>query len=201
MRNSPWFNLLFMLIITAVLTGILSGVYEYARPVIRSNEELGIKQAQLYAFNIDIPTDISTDVIEKLYDEKIKTEQFDGETIYISRTADDQPQAYGFSFAGGALWGEVEGVLVLSPDLNRIIGIAFTEQNETPGLGGMIDEPEFKEQFRGVDLNSEGDALIYSTSTRQGQVDAITGATLTSNSVLSILNNKIEQIRKAMGGV
>ncbi len=200
MRNSPMFNVLFMLVITAVFTGILSGIYEITKPTIELNEELSVKKAHLYAFNIDLPEKASAEDIERIYDDKIDVEKIGDEDVYVAKGAGNQADAYGFTFAGGALWGEIEGILVLTPDLKKVVGIDFTEQNETPGLGGRIGEPEFKEQFRDVELNSDGSPLIYSSSTRPGQVDAITGATLTSNSVLDILNNKIEKIRISLGG-
>ncbi|NLN41677.1 MAG: FMN-binding protein [Clostridiales bacterium] len=200
MKESPWFNLVFMFIITAVLTSILSGIYEYTKPIIQTNEDITIKKAHLYAFNIEYPTDASSDEIEKIYNEKIQVESIDGTQVYVVKGVDDQPEAYGFTFAGGALWGEIKGIIALSPDLNKVIGIDFTEQNETPGLGGRIDEAEFKEQFRGVDLNSEAAPLTYRTTSQPGQVDAITGATLTSNSVLKILNETIGVAKKSIGG-
>jgi len=200
MRESPWFNLVFMFIITAVLTGILSGIYEFTKPMIQTNEDIAIKKAHLYAFNIEYPSEASSDEIEKIYYDKIQVETIDETIIYVAKGTDNQPEAYGFNFAGGALWGEIEGILVLSPDLEKVIGIDFTEQNETPGLGGRIDEPEFKEQFRGVELNSDGAPLIYRTTSQPGQVDAITGATLTSNSVLEIINETIERAKKNLGG-
>ena len=77
MKNSPWFNLYFMLIITAVLTGVLSGIYEYTKPMIQTNAELGIKKAHLYAFNIEFPPESTSTDIEKIYAEKIEVEKAD----------------------------------------------------------------------------------------------------------------------------
>lgn len=201
MKDTPWFTLVFMLIITAVLTSVLSGIYEITKPIIEINAELDIKKAHLYAFDIDYPPENNAEDMEVLYTEKIKTEKIEDMSVYVEKDEEGKPKAYGFDFAGGALWGEVEGILVLSPDLNRIVGIDFTEQNETPGLGGRIGEAEFKEQFRDVQLNNEGPPLIYSSSTGSGQVDAITGATLTSNSVINILNKRIQHIKTSIGGV
>lgn len=200
MRNSPWFNLVFMLIITAIFTGTLSGIYEFTKPTIQINEELSIKRAQLYAFNIKFPVDAPPEDIERIYENQIEVKPLEDGNMYIAKGAGGRPEAYGFTFAGGALWGEVEGILALSPDLKQVIGIDFTEQNETPGLGGRIGEPKFKEQFRNIQLNDEGSPLVYGSSSREGQIDAITGATLTSNSVLDILNKKIEQVKKSMDG-
>lgn len=200
MRESPWFNLIFMFIITAILTGILSGIYEYTKPIIQTNEDIAIKKAHLYAFNIEYPADASPGEVEKIYHDKIQVETTDETQVYVAKDRDGKPEAYGLTFAGGALWGEIEGIIVLSPDLKKVIGLDFTEQNETPGLGGRIDEPEFKEQFRGLELNSEGAPLTYRTTSQSGQIDAITGATLTSNSVLEIINKTIEGAKKSIGG-
>lgn len=200
MKNSPWYNLVFMFIITAVLTGILSGIYEFTKPKIETNEAIGLKKAYLSAFGIDYPGEGASEDIEKIYDEQIKLEKVNDVDTYIAKDDEGNPFAYGFTFTGGALWGEVEGIVVLTPDLKNVIGIEFTEQNETPGLGGRIGEPEYKEQFRGVELNSEGYPLVYNTSSKAGQVDAITGATLTSNSVLDIVNGRIEEVKKTIGG-
>lgn len=163
MKDRPWFTLVFMLIITAVFTGILSGIYEYTKPVIEMNAELNIKKAHLYAFDIDYPAEGTAEEVDSLYTNKIEVEKADNMNVYVEKDGSGQPKAYGFDFAGGALWGEIEGVLVLSSDLEQVIGIDFTEQNETPGLGGRIGEPEFKEQFRGVKLNHEGSPLTYSS--------------------------------------
>lgn len=200
MKDSPWFTLLFMFVITAVLTGALSGIYEFTKPMIETNAEIDIKRAHLYAFGIDYPPESTPEDMEAIYMDKIETGEKEGMDIYIEKDDAGQPKAYGFHFAGGALWGEVEGVLVLTSDLKRILGIDFIEQNETPGLGGRIEEPEFKEQFRDVELSHEGSPLAYSSPGREGQVDAITGATSTSDAVLNILNKEIEKIKSSMGG-
>lgn len=200
MKNKPWYNIVFMLIITALLTGILSTIYEYSKPKIETNEELALKKAHLYAFNIELPQGASTEDVEGLYHDHIEVKAMDDEYLYIAKGVNGEPMAYGFTFGGGALWGEVEGILALSPDLDRVIGIDFTKQSETPGLGGRIGEPGYKEQFRDVELNVEGPPLVYGSSSKTGQVDAITGATLTSNAVLNIMNTKIEGIKKTMGG-
>jgi Na+-transporting NADH:ubiquinone oxidoreductase subunit C len=73
-----------------------------------------------------------------------------------------------------------------------IKGLAFTEQNETPGLGGRIEEDWYKEQFKGTTLSG---SLSYGEETG---LDAITGATSTSNAVLKILNTFIETTLKEL---
>lgn len=38
----------------------------------------------------------------------------------------------------------------LKPDLPEITGVVFLWHSETPGLGGLIAEPQFRRQFRGL---------------------------------------------------
>ncbi len=67
------------------------------------------------------------------------------------------------------------------------------KQNETPGLGARITEKWFKEQFRGKSapftMAAEG------TSEKPGELDAITGATKTSQAVLRIVNRSAEAVQ------
>lgn len=75
-----------------------------------------------------------------------------------------------------------DGTLSLSvgiaPD-GTILGIVFTELNETPGKGMLCDEPAFKDQFPGLQTNS----ITLGTD-----VEAVSGATISSSSVVSAIN-------------
>ena len=75
-----------------------------------------------------------------------------------------------------------DGTLSLSvgiaPD-GTVLGIAFTELNETPGKGMLCDEPDFKDQFAGV----QTDAFALN-----GDVDSVSGATISSASVVNAVN-------------
>jgi Na+-transporting NADH:ubiquinone oxidoreductase, subunit NqrC len=81
--------------------------------------------------------------------------------------------------------------------------VDFISQNETPGLGGRIEENWFKEQFKSEKLI---DGRITVTAIGQadenhenGKVDAITGATQTSKAVEKIINEYLEKLRVILG--
>ena len=97
----------------------------------------------------------------------------------------------------------VEGNITLSVGISAdgtVTGIAFTELNETPGLGSLCGEPAFKDQFLGVRtdwfaLSGSGmviDGASAATGTADtasgatGTADAETGATASSDSVESV---------------
>ncbi len=79
----------------------------------------------------------------------------------------------------------------LDPTLQHFTGIAFVRQNETPGLGARITEPWYGEQIKhktgGLRLVSEGTG-----SSDAAEIDAITGATITSKAVRDILNTLVD---------
>jgi|CZCB01.1.fsa_nt_gi Na+-transporting NADH:ubiquinone oxidoreductase subunit C len=199
MKDKAWFNVVFMLICTAILTGILSGVYVYSRPLIQANTRLREIKAQLYALNIEVPADMSSTELAAYYEQIIEEKNVNGLTAYEYKTDDGRTQ-YAFPFEGAALWGDISGIIALDQDLKTVLGLDFISQNETPGLGGRIEEDWFKEQFRGISLYEEGDPVRYATVSDEGQIDAITGATSTSNAVLGLINETIKDIKSKMGG-
>ncbi len=70
-----------------------------------------------------------------------------------------------------------------------IRGLEFLVLEDTPGLGMRASEDVFKEQFEG----KGGEALTVTDSGNPGdsQIDAISGATITSNAVTNAVNGAI----------
>ncbi|MBO6082717.1 MAG: NADH:ubiquinone reductase (Na(+)-transporting) subunit C [Bacteroidales bacterium] len=84
---------------------------------------------------------------------------------------------------GVGLWGPVWGYIAFDEDLKTIVGAYFDHESETPGLGAKIkDDPAFRGQFVGktVDLEADPVFAITKNASADNQVDAITGATMTS---------------------
>ncbi len=123
--------------------------------------------------------------------------------IYIRTGEDNQIIAYGFPMQGKGLWGTISAFGVVSSDLTRMVGIDFTEQVETPGLGARITEQAFKIYFRNLNLEnfireskqasiimvSRKDQTNKEKSTRS--IESITGATQTCNGVLNMINTDL----------
>lgn len=199
MKDKGWFNIVFMFICTAIVTGILSSVYVYSRPIIQSNARLSEITAQINALNISIPTGVSSTDLEALYEQNIEELEVNGVNLYRYVTEEGAKQ-YVIPFEGGALWGDITGVIALEEDLKTVVGLDFISQNETPGLGGRIEEDWFKEQFRGILLYEDGAPIRYKSTSQEGQVDAITGATSTSAAVANIVNESLKDILSKIGG-
>jgi len=98
---------------------------------------------------------------------------------------------------GSGMWSMLYGYIALEPDLNTISGMTFYEQNETPGLGDQITHAHWLEQWKGRQVYdyqgnprfriSEG-TVEPGSATSEFEVDALTGATVTGNSVTSLMH-------------
>ena len=104
--------------------------------------------------------------------------------------------------SGKGLWGGISGYIGLKSDKNTIDGIFFTHESETPGLGAEITADYFTKQFIGKHIkNAAGEivsvAVLKKGNTAEGkeQVDAVTGATLTSNGVNDMLASALEKYK------
>ena len=98
---------------------------------------------------------------------------------------------------GYGLWSTMHGFLAIKSDLNTVVGLSFYQHGETPGLGAEIDNPNWKAQWPGKELfNEAGEPVISivkggvnpASPEAIHQVDAVAGATLTTNGVDNLLN-------------
>ena len=175
-----------MAVITIVCITLVSGIHLSTQELVIANEGLVLKKAVLFAAGIDIPA--SNAGINSLYDQRV-SEQDDLFLVYDGGgTESGKLEAVAFITGGPGLWGEIEAVTAFRADLKTLAGIDFIKQNETPGLGARITEEWFREQLRGkqppLKMNPEGTA-----SSSASEIDAITGASRTSEYVLSIFNS------------
>ena len=88
------------------------------------------------------------------------------------------------------------GYLGLAGDTRSVVGLSFYEHRETPGLGALIDDPGWREQWRGKAVWDLADkpALGVAESALEPEapeaaylVDALTGATWTGRGVTNLL--------------
>ncbi|MDN3555282.1 Na(+)-translocating NADH-quinone reductase subunit C [Halomonas maura] len=113
-------------------------------------------------------------------------------TVYLVGDPDDPEQVI-LPIRGQGLWGLMRGYLAVQGDGNTIEGITFYSHSETPGLGGEVDNPRWKAQWEGKQIFAEGDdvqpdiALVKGGASAETEVDALSGASLTSKGVTNLL--------------
>jgi Na+-transporting NADH:ubiquinone oxidoreductase subunit C len=88
---------------------------------------------------------------------------------------------------GYGLWTTLYGFIALKKDLSEVVGIAYYEHGETPGLGGEVDNPSWKAQFPGKrPFTDDGDVQLTVKKAGQAaagsdhQIDGLSGATITT---------------------
>lgn len=99
---------------------------------------------------------------------------------------------------GYGLWSTLYGFVSLEGDLNTIEGLGFYAHAETPGLGGEVDNPRWKQQWVGKEvyddqLSNPKIELVKGgvgadAKDKEHKVDALSGATLTSRGVQQLVN-------------
>ncbi len=103
---------------------------------------------------------------------------------------------------GAGLWGPVWGYIAFEPDGKTIKGAYFDHESETAGLGAQIkDNPDFQAEFIGEQAAFESEKVFAivkggapvdestGKSLIDNEIDAITGATMTSGGLETAINN------------
>ncbi|MBN2410862.1 Na(+)-translocating NADH-quinone reductase subunit C [candidate division KSB1 bacterium] len=129
-----------------------------------------------------VPSDIDIALIKKM--PKFMT-------IYEVKDM-DQIEKYILPVYGYGLWSTLYGFLALDKDLKTVQGITFYEHGETPGLGGEVDNPRWKQLWKdkiafdddwNVKLTVIKGKVDASSPEAKYQVDGLSGSTLTTRGV------------------
>jgi Na+-transporting NADH:ubiquinone oxidoreductase subunit C len=112
-------------------------------------------------------------------------------TIYLLKNNDGTIDKLILPIHGYGLWSTLYGFVALEEDTNEIFGLQFYKHAETPGLGAEVDNPKWKAQWKGKKLRDEYEKLMIQVAKTPGpsdyHIDAIAGATITSNGVNSLV--------------
>jgi Na+-transporting NADH:ubiquinone oxidoreductase subunit C len=150
------------------------------------------------AFDIDLKKEL----------DKIKTGNKDNQLFALFICNKEGKPFYIIPVRGKGLWGPIWGYISLEGDKNTVYGVSFGHKSETPGLGAEIETEKFQKQFIGKKIFDEAGTFVSVKAIKGGAlptdlhgVDAISGATITSNGVTEMfkrtLNNYIPYFKKA----
>lgn len=77
-------------------------------------------------------------------------------------------------------------------------GVAILSISETAGLGMKATEPEFLNQYQGK--NVEAFTVTKTGAANESEIDALSGATITSNAVTNAINASLSYFQQVIGG-
>jgi len=115
--------------------------------------------------------------------------------LHTSRN--DESTGWVIRSTGQGYADKIELLVGFDPNMDSITGLYVLEQKETPGLGNKILESSWREQF----INTKTGhtlAAVKTGAVKPGEIDAITGATISSRSVCDIVNTVIQDLKKPL---
>ncbi len=201
MKQGLTYTVIFTFIFCFLFVFILAFVNQSTRAYVLANQELAFKRTLLSSLDIEASTD--QDVQERYAElERLPI----GDTI-LYRASIDNSVIYAKQFSGAGLWGTISGILAVTEDLSQVVNMRVIAHNETPGLGGRIDEEWFQEQLSGerivdleIDVTKANPGDPGDSDKTNGEIDAITGATRTSDAIAVILYDELQLISSAIRG-
>lgn len=178
-------QIILVLTFTASISGfVLSSVNKWARPFIEENRIRAISQAIFLVQSEG-----------KKY-EKLNIGELDAYKVF-----DENNNSIGFAVVhqGNGFQGPIKLIFGINEELNRIKAIEILEQVETPGLGTLITEDDFKNRFKNLNAQSIIKIVKGKKPSNDYEVQAITGATISSKAVVEIINDAIAKLKKHNG--
>lgn len=197
LKENRLYPIIFMIIITIIFVGILAALYHSTKARVTQYQELELKTSILSVF------DLSSDQIEEDYSRYI-TEKKENDILYYIAQKDQEVLGYAFMINGKGLWGSIQAIVSYTPDFSQIIGFRILNQSETPGLGARITEAWFMDQFKKRPLIKDHQINIFSLISENDavkndqEIKQITGATLSSKSIVNMINDESQRIIKAL---
>jgi RnfABCDGE-type electron transport complex G subunit len=180
------------MVVVLTVVGLLSGSFlatvgTLTKDRIALNKQRAIEEAIAHV----IP---DTESSEILYEEK-------GLAIYGGRNEEGVLIGYGILASGIGFQDKISFMLGTNTSLTTIKRLKIIEQKETPGLGAKIEDEDVFLKFWENKACSEPLTLrkpAVKTSEELGptEINTITGATISSESVLKIVNGSLERVRQ-----
>lgn len=188
--NSNAYTIIYASVMVIIVAFLLAFVASSLKPIQDKNVAVDTKKQVLASLNIRECADI-----EATYAEVLDQQDQNAEVLIANVNGEEKLIV---KVKGAGLWGPVWGWVSINKDGQTVFGTYFNHEGETAGLGARITEQWFQDSFQGKQIfNESGDVVlgVYksgkapNTVTPDNYVDAVTGATLTSNGV----NDMIQQ--------
>ncbi|MBW1895450.1 MAG: RnfABCDGE type electron transport complex subunit G [Deltaproteobacteria bacterium] len=176
-------------LVSVVAAALLSYVAELTTPLIREHALRELRQG-------------ISDVLPGLqdYEERFKEDGFE---IYEGKNEEGNTVGFAIVRTGAGFSDTIKLIFGVSADFSKIYSLKVLEQKETPGLGAkIVRELPFLQFWRGVSI---AEPIRYAKPPRpkeqleENEINAITGATISSEAVVAAVNNAVEDAKKIIG--
>ncbi|MFA7515194.1 MAG: FMN-binding protein [Bacilli bacterium] len=175
---------IFVVVLGGLTAGLITGMDVLTAERIKENANYEWKSAMLEHHGLSTGVNVYADLFEETFTTN-DTDKLPRERVYRHK----ELGTYSFYFSGGGIWGEINGVITLDNDGITIIKVTVLNQQETPGLGGLVSTRDYLDNYVGKKFNPTLTLLKPNSGLDPAtEVDQITGATGTSNRFILMLN-------------
>ena len=180
------------LVLTLAIAGLVSGVaiigiYESTLPTITANKARELREA---VFKV-LPGVSQMQALVYRDGQLVAVEKPDKDEPVVYGGYDEQAEFVGYAMpAAGPGFQDTIGILYgYQPGKKIVVGMEVLESRETPGLGDKIyKDAAFVGGFSALSVVPEIVAVKKGTKSQPNEIDAITGATISSKAVVRIIN-------------
>ena len=200
--NSNIYTFVYMTIVVVIVAIVLAFANQTLKPLQEANEKLDKQKQILGALKVDFSQDGAKATYESIIaigDTIRYAKPNTTDSVEVYKATIDGAVKYVLPLSGKGLWGGIGGYLALNEDKNTIWGVNFNHESETPGLGAKIVDYEFRQQFEGHQIRKDNEVVSVAVMKKgkiceageEYQVDAISGATITSEGVSTMLYEEL----------
>ena len=196
----------FRLIATLGLAGFFSGLvlvsaFLYTRPIIEANRARALQEA---IFKV-LPGCTGFQTLELHNGQLVVPEEGAAEAqksgeevrqVYAGYSEDGQLIGFAISAEEPGYQDLIVGIYGYDPGKKEIIGFEVLESKETPGLGDKImKDPAFHANFSALSVEPAISVVKKGEKNKNNQIEAITGATISSKAVGRLLDKSMAEWR------
>lgn len=194
------FRLIFALGLAGFLSGlVMVGSYLLTKPMIEANKAAAVERAILKVLpnctsfkTLELKSGQLQDYVPVVKQQASKAEA--PKLVYIGFNTSNE--VVGFALLGSEIgFADVISIMIgYDAGKKSIIGYEVLDSKETPGLGDKIFKDEgFKNNF--VELQTEPEIMFAKNGDKRNpnEVEAITGATISSKAVIRLLNKSMKE--------
>lgn len=194
--NSNVYTIIYAAVMVVIVALLLAVVSAALKPRQDANVKLDTQKQILNSLNL---RDLKNAEAQAKYEEIITEKHCDKCGLDWFEAKLNGEMKYILPVKGAGLWGPIWGYIAVNEDKATIYSVFFNHEGETPGLGGEIKNYEvFQHQFEGKPvLGASGEGMTIEKAGNGGDVDCISGATITSKGVETMLHTCLGEYIKA----
>jgi len=177
-----------VILLALLYGGALAGVQVGLGPRIAEN-----KRNETYRVipNI-VPGADQTNTVEHLVTGEVNGKEH---RVYQVFAADGTHVGWVVPASGQGFADRIDLLIGVDPPVDTITGLYVLDQKETPGLGNLIVGEDFRSRFDGKSAESPLVVVKDDPSPESNQIRALSGATISSESVANIVNQALANLK------